>query len=240
MIKVAPKSRKSQEPVPYQGRALTLYLILAGLFVAALITCNLIANKFVNVNLGFTEFRVSAGIVPYPLTFLITDILSEIYGSKNTNRVVVSGFFASLLTLVILYLGQSFPAIESSPVSNAQYNEVFASSWRVISASMVAYLVAQFLDVRVFHAIKGLTGGRFLWLRNNFSTTLSQLLDTILVTSVLFVGVKSFGFITDLVLDGWLFKIVFAAADTLLIYPLVALLRRYLGLMGTKEVQNLS
>lgn len=232
--------KNSQEPVPYQGRALTLYLILAGLFVAALITCNLIANKFVTLDLGFKTFRVSAGVVPYPLTFLITDVLSEIYGSKNTSRVVLTGFFASLLTLVILYLGHSFPAIDSSPVSDVQFDRVFAGSWRVISASMIAYLVAQFVDVRVFHFFKKITGGRFLWLRNNFSTTFSQLLDTILVTSVLFVGVKSLGFIADLVLDGWLFKVMFAAADTLLIYPAVALLRRYLGLTGTSEVQTLS
>lgn len=208
--------------------------------MAALITCNLIANKFVSIDLGFKTFRVSAGVVPYPLTFLITDVLSEIYGSKNTNRVVLSGFFASLLTLFILYLGHSFPAIASSPVSNTQYDQVFASSWRVISASMVAYLVAQFVDVKLFHFLKNLTKGRLLWLRNNCSTTFSQLLDTILVTTVLFVGVKSGSFIADLVLDGWLFKVIFAAADTLLIYPVVSLLRRYLGLTGTGEVQSLS
>lgn len=227
------------EPSPPKNyrpqRALTLYVVLAGLFVAALITCNLIANKFVAVNLGFKTFQISAGVVPYPLTFLVTDILSEIYGRKLTNRVVLAGFFASLLTLLILYLGQNFPAITDSPVSNEQFAAVFQNTWRVIAASMTAYLVAQFIDVRVFHFIKKRTQGRFLWLRNNFSTTFSQLLDTILVTSVLFLGVESLGFISGLILDGWLFKVIFAAADTLLIYPAVAIIRRHLGLKGTQE-----
>ena len=78
-------------------KALNLYIILSGIFIASLVTCNLIANKFVSIDLGFKTFIVSAGILPYPITFLITDILSEIYGRKMTNRVVLSGFFASII-----------------------------------------------------------------------------------------------------------------------------------------------
>lgn len=219
-----------------QKQAGILYLILAALFIAALITCNLIANKFVSVNLGFKTFVVSAGVLPYPLTFLFTDLLSEIYGKKNTNLVVFSGFFASLLVLLILYLGHFFPAIEASPVNDLQFDRVFQNSSRVILASMSAYLVAQFIDVRIFHFIKEKTAGKHLWLRNNTSTIFSQLVDTILVTSVLFIGVESFGFIASLVKDGWLFKALFAAADTILIYPLVYLIRRYFNLHRSEEI----
>ena len=88
-----PKSKNSE---------LYLFITLTSLFIAALITCNLIANKFVEIDLGFKTFIVSAGILPYPLTFLITDILSEIYGRKMTNRVVMSGFFASMMVLFFL------------------------------------------------------------------------------------------------------------------------------------------
>jgi uncharacterized integral membrane protein (TIGR00697 family) len=214
-----------------------MYLILAALFIAALITCNLIANKFVSINLGFKTFIVSAGVIPYPLTFLITDILSEVYGRKNTNRVVLAGLFASLLVLLILYLGHTFPAISNSPVSNEQFDQVFQSSSRVILASMIAYLVAQFIDVRIFHAIKKKTKGKHLWLRNNTSTIFSQLIDTILVTTVLFFGVESFAFIGDLVKDGWLFKVLFAAADTILIYPLIFIIRRYFKLQRSEEIK---
>ena len=214
-----------------------MYLILAALFIAALITCNLIANKFVTVNLGFATFIVSAGVIPYPLTFLITDLLSEVYGRKNTNRVVIAGLFASLLVLLILFLGHTFPAISNSPVSDEQFDQVFQGSSRVIFASMLAYLVAQFIDVRIFHAIKKKTNGKHLWLRNNTSTIFSQLVDTILVTSVLFFGVESFAFIGGLVKDGWLFKILFAAADTILIYPLIFLIRRYFKLTSSEEIK---
>ena len=210
--------------------------MLAALFIASLVTCNLIANKFVLVDFGFATFKVSAGVLPYPITFLITDLLSEIYGRKKTNAVVASGFVAILLVMFILYLGHAFPAISHSPVSDDAYSVVFQNSWRVLSASMLAYLVAQFLDVRLFHYWKGLTKGKHLWFRNNFSTIFSQLVDTILVTTVLFIGVEDFSFIASLVKDGWLFKVLFALADTVLIYPLVYLIRRKFDLKPGEEL----
>ncbi len=218
------------------SQAAFLFLILAGLFITSLVTCNLIANKFVAVDLGFKTFQVSAGILPYPLTFLITDILSEVYGRQKTNAVVITGFFSSLLVLFILYLGHMFPALENSPVSQGEYASVFRNSWRVISASMLAYLAAQFIDVRIFHFWKRKTKGKHLWFRNNFSTIFSQLIDTILVTTVIFIGVASTDFITGLILDGWLFKVLFAAADTLIIYPVVYAIRKYFKLKSAEEI----
>lgn len=220
-----------------QKHAGILFLILAALFIAALITCNLVANKFVTVDLGFKTFVVSAGVIPYPLTFLITDILSEIYGRRNTSIVVFSGFFASLLVLLILYLGHIFPAIDGSPVNDLQYETVFQNSWRVISSSMLAYLVAQFVDVRIFHLIKKKTKGRFLWLRNNLSTVFSQLVDTVLVVTVIFWGLKSVDELQPLIGDGWFFKALFAAADTLLIYPLIFFIRRHFKLEVGEEIR---
>lgn len=220
-----------------QKHAGILFLILAALFIAALITCNLIANKFVTVDLGFKTFIVSAGVIPYPLTFLFTDLLSEIYGRRNTSIVVFSGFFASLLVLLILYLGHIFPGIDGSPVSNEQYDIVFQNSWRVISSSMIAYLVAQFVDVRIFHWIKGKSKGKHLWLRNNLSTVFSQLVDTILVITVIFWGLKEFSELVPLIRDGWFFKALFAAADTLIIYPIVFAIRHYFELKVNEEIE---
>lgn len=219
-----------------QQQAGFLYLVFAALFIASLITCNLIANKFVTVDLGFHVFTVSAGVLPYPLTFLITDILSEIYGRKRTNQVVFAGFFSSILVLGILYLGHNFEAIESSPVSQQEYATVFQNSWKIISASMVAYLAAQFLDIRLFHFWKGLTKGKHLWIRNNFSTIVSQLVDTTLVVGIIFIGVAELSFIGELIADGWLFKIVFAAADTFLIYPVIFFFRKYFNLEQGEEL----
>ena len=213
-----------------------IYLYLAATFIAALVVCNLIANKFITIDLGFKTFVISAGVLPYPITFLITDILSEIYGKKKTARIVWAGFGASLFVLGVLLLAQQFTAIEGSPVDNETFNKVFGNSWRVIFASMTAYLCAQLIDVRIYHFWKEKTAGKHLWLRNNFSTVFSQLVDTTLVVCVLFLGIRSYSEIIQFILDGWLFKMLCAFIDTPLLYASTAFIRNKLGLKFGKEV----
>lgn len=196
-----------------------VFLVLAAVFLSSLITCNLIANKFVTVDLGFKTFLLSAGVLPYPITFLATDLLSEVYGKRRANQVVFSGFAALAFALLALWLGGQFQAPPGTAgVDDATYDVVFRNSGRVIAASMTAYLFAQFFDVRLFHFWKGLTRGKHLWLRNNASTIVSQLLDTTLVVLVLFVGVWPAGQIFQAILDGWLFKTLVALLDTPLFY----------------------
>lgn len=226
-----------KELAPAQAeKAKFLFLLLSALFITALVTTNLIANKFITVDLGFASFVISAGVLPYPITFLITDILSEIYGRKRTNQVVISGFFASLFVIFILKLGGIFPAIENSPVDNAGYDMVFQNTWRIIGASMLAYLAAQLVDVRLYHFWKKLTRGKHLWLRNNASTMLSQLVDTTLVIFVVFVGSATTGEIGSMILDGWMFKLLVALFDTLLIYAAIAIIRSQLDIRMGEEV----
>ena len=201
------------------------YIFLSAIFIASLVTCNLIANKFVTVDLGFKVFIVSAGILPYPLTFLVTDLISELYGQKKANLVVFSGFVASMFVLLFLWLGGQFNAIPSSIVNDDIYNSVFQNAWRIIAASMIAYLFAQFVDVRIFHFWKRLTNGKHLWLRNNGSTIASQLVDTTLVVMILFVGVWESDQIISAIIDGWLFKMLMAAIDTPIIYGIIHLLK---------------
>ena len=201
------------------------YLILSGIFIASLVTCNLIANKFVTVDLGFKVFVVSAGILPYPITFLVTDLISELYGQKKANLVVVAGFFASMVVLLFLWIGGQFNAIPDSLVSDQVYDPVFRNAWRIIAASMIAYLFAQVVDVRIFHFWKKLTNGKHLWLRNNASTVVSQLLDTILVICILFFGVWGTGQIFTAIIDGWTFKMLMALIDTPIIYGIIYLLK---------------
>ena len=201
------------------------FLVLTGIFIASLVTCNLIANKFVTVDLGFKVFIVSAGILPYPLTFLVTDLISELYGQKKANLVVFSGFVASLFVLLFLWLGGQFNAIPDSLVNDATYDSVFRNAWRLIGASMIAYLFAQFVDVRIFHFWKKLTDGKHLWLRNNGSTIVSQLIDTTLVICILFVGVWNADQILSAIIDGWVFKMLMALLDTPIIYGVIYLLK---------------
>ena len=201
-------------------------LFLSSLFIGSLVVCNLVATKFTEVDLGFKTFTISVGILPYPLTFLVTDILSEIYGKKRASQVVVCGFGVSLMVIGIVQLALAFDAL-SFGVGDAAFQEVFGQTWRVVGASMTAYLAAQLVDVQLFHFWKNLTKGKHLWLRNNASTIGSQLLDTVLVVSILFwddpevSGDQIYGMIRD----GWIFKMLCALADTPLAYAAVYLLR---------------
>ncbi len=215
--------------------ALRLYLTLSGVFIALLITCNLVFNKFITWNpFGIYEFHISVGLIPYPLTFLVTDIISEIYGSKRANDVVKVGLFTSIIVLVLVGIGDSATAIEGSYVDDETYTRVFGFAKIAVGASMMAYLFAQFIDIKIFHFIKTKTEGRHLWLRNNLSTISSQLLDTLTVLFLLcFFKALPWELFWELFISGFIFKIIVAALDTPIIYLIVSLIKKryHLGAM---------
>ena len=148
---------------------------------------------------------------------------------------VFSGFVASMFVLLFLWLGSQFDAISSSIVNDMTYDSVFQNAWRLIAASMVAYLFAQFIDVRIFHFWKKLTNGKHLWLRNNGSTIASQLVDTTLVICILFVGVWETDQIKSAIIDGWLFKMLMAFIDTPIIYGIIHLLKGKIDIAELEE-----
>ena len=224
--------------------AKNIYLLLAGLFITSLVVSNLIFQKFfywypLNLKvLGNSLFELSVGILPYPITFLITDLISEIYGKKRANQVVITGIFASFFSMGILLIANEVPAIENSPIDDETFNQVFALSPIAALASMIAYLLAQFVDIRIYHFWKNLTQGKMLWLRNNFSTFSSQLIDTSLVVGLLSVfGVLEWKLFWGLVISGFLFKIIIAALDTPLLYLFVGIFRKTFDLKPTDEVE---
>ena len=202
-----------------------LYLILGLLFITSLVVSNLIFKKFFYYYpfdfsiFGVKLFEISVGILPYPITFLITDLISEIYGKKKANEVVVGGIFASFFAMGIIYVANAAPATDWSPVSDNLFSTVFGSTAIAVLASMLAYLFAQFVDIQIYHFWKKLTQGKHLWLRNNCSTFLSQFIDTATVLLLL----CSFGEIDwdlfgGLLLAGFLFKVIIAALDTPFFY----------------------
>jgi uncharacterized integral membrane protein (TIGR00697 family) len=140
-----------------------------------------------------------------------------------------------MFVLLFLWLGSQFDAIPSSIVNDSTYNSVFQNAWRLIAASMVAYLFAQFIDVRIFHFWKKLTNGKHLWLRNNGSTVASQLVDTTLVICILFVGVWESDQIFSAIIDGWLFKMLMALIDTPIIYGIIHLLKGKIDIAEIEE-----
>lgn len=215
-------------------QAETIYLILAALFITSLVTSNLIFQKFFHWNpFGLFEFELSVGIIAYPITFLITDIISEVYGHKRANRVVRAGIFASAFALLIVVVSTEAPATAWSPIDDSTFKHVFGFTFIAVGASLAAYLFAQFLDVQVFHFWKRLTKGKHLWLRNNFSTFTSQLVDTGTVLLLLCsFGVIEWKLFWILMLNGYVFKVMFALFDTPIVYAVVYFMRKYFGLEG--------
>tara|TARA_Y100000815_G_scaffold7086_1_gene6635 strand:- start:21953 stop:22642 length:690 start_codon:yes stop_codon:yes gene_type:complete len=215
-----------------------IYLILAALFICSLVVSNLIFQKFFYWDFfGLYRFEISVGILPYPITFLITDIISEVYGKKRANQVVTTGIFASFFSLLIVYISDIVPATSYSPINDALFSKVFGATAIAVFASMMAYLLAQYIDIQIFHFWKRVTKGKHLWLRNNFSTFTSQFVDTFTVLLLL----CSFGKIDwdlfgGLLLSGFLFKVLVAMLDTPFLYLAVYALRKKFHLKEAEEL----
>ncbi|WP_237274508.1 queuosine precursor transporter [Tenacibaculum ovolyticum] len=220
------------------SQAQLIYLILAALFIASLVTSNLIFQKFFYWEpFNLYRFEISVGILPYPITFLITDILSEVYGKKKANQVVIAGIFASFFSMLIILIADYVPALNSSPIDNTTFSKVFGLSPLAVLASMLAYLFAQFIDIRIFHFWKHLTKGKHLWLRNNFSTFFSQFIDTFTVLFLLCsFKILPWNIFTGLLISGFLFKIIVAAFDTPILYLIVFLFRKKFNLKVGEEI----
>jgi hypothetical protein len=214
------------------GRAEQFYLLLAGLFLGALVLTNAIAGKF------FVLFgqELSCGIIAYPVTFLVTDLVSELYGRHRATLLVKTGFVVSVFVTLVVILANVAPVWERSPVSQEQFGAVFGLLPGIVFGSMIAYLSAQFIDVQLFEFWRKLTDGRHLWLRNNASTVASQLVDTAMVVTIALViwpQIDGPGGPPPLALEDWwgvvvgqyLFKVVIALCDTPVLYALNAYLK---------------
>ncbi|MBH10901.1 MAG: hypothetical protein CMG74_11240 [Candidatus Marinimicrobia bacterium] len=203
------------------------YLILSGIFIASLVSCNLIFQKFFTwTPFGIYTFEISVGILPYPITFLATDLISELYGKKKADQVVISGLISSIFVMIVVLIANAAPSTDWSPVDDNIFEKVFGLQGMAVFASMVAYLSAQFIDVRVFHFWKKLTKGKHLWLRNNASTIFSQFIDTAAVLILLCsAGAIEWSRFWPLLENGFLFKVIVALIDTPIIYCVIYALK---------------
>lgn len=217
------------------SRAEMAFIGLAGVFIGALVITNAISAKV------FELFgrELTAGIIAYPITFLVTDLISEIYGRKRANTLVGAGFIVSVFVTAIVWIAVQAPMAEGSPVTQEAYNQVFGFMPGIVFGSMVAYLTAQFIDVQMFEFWRNLTGGKHMWLRNNGSTWVSQLIDTTLVVTIALViwptvdgnpGTEplAWGVWQSLVIGQYLFKIAIAAIDTPIFYVASYALKRWI------------
>lgn len=239
------------EPLPPEvlhRRRERVFLVLAGLFLGTLTMLNLIGITRI-IDLSFTvpgvgwhvPMQVAVGVLPYPITFLCTDFISELYGRTRANWLVVVGFLLNLWVVLVLWIGGALPGFETA---QGVFSGVRAGAFGAIVASMIAYLAAQLIDVHLFHFWKNLTQGRHLWLRNNGSTLISQIVDTVAVILITHYWAGALPMKPDesvssqlvtYIASGYVFKMVAAMVDTVPFYVGSFWMARYLRLPPPTE-----
>ena len=238
--RVSPREAAPPEPrltVPQE----TTYLVLAGVFLASMTILNVIGvTRILDLSFSVFGFRVPMqvpiGVLPYPITFLCTDLVSELFGRRRANRLVWVGLLCNAWLFLILWVGGAVPGLGGE---EAPFFAVQKAALGSVVGSMAAYLLAQLCDVHLFHWLKRLTGGRHLWLRNNGSTLVSQAVDTFVVLSIahfyagvlpLTEGEPVWPQLLTMMAAVYVFKLVFAVLDTLPAYALRDWLSRRLGI----------
>jgi uncharacterized integral membrane protein (TIGR00697 family) len=210
------------------GPAQKLFIYLSCVFVACLLLGDVIGGKIISTPAG----PISVGIIPFPVTFLLTDIVNDFYGRRGAHFLTMLGFFMALLAWALLQVTTLMGPDPSTYFTQAEYAKVFGGSARLFVASMAAYMIGQFLDIGVFHYWKDLTESRHLWLRSTGSTIFSQAIDTITINVIFgyFTARWSWGFIGAKVGREYLIKFVVAVALTPAIYALHEAIVRGLGI----------
>lgn len=262
---VSPVSVPNLHPIEashLHARRERVFLVLAGLFLGTLAMLNVLGiSRFIRLASVSTAdgweltFAVAVGVLPYPVTFLCTDFISELYGRKRANFVVFVGLLLNFWVVFVLWLGGALPGFEEIDPSTGEivrdaagrlplFFEVRTLTFGVVIASMIAYMAAQFCDVYLFHFWKKRTQGRHLWLRNNGSTMVSQLVDTVAVILITHFWARALPIDPDrsvwvqlllFIFTGYTFKFVAALADTVPFYVGVGLLSRFLQIDPMQE-----
>jgi uncharacterized integral membrane protein (TIGR00697 family) len=227
-----------------------LFVILAGIFSTCLIVGDIIGGKLIQVTLGGQVFTLTVGMIPFPVTFLLTDVLNEFYGQRAARFVTLIGFGLAVLAYAFIFIAGAIPiapmaqAADWKGVTEPAFQNVFLGSQRMIVASLAAYMVAQLIDIAVFHALKRATQNRLIWLRSTGSTVLSQLIDTVVINLVAWVGILSLDDILNVVLSSYSLKVLIAVGLTPLVYLAHTLVQRGLGiepvLLGASEAVSQS
>lgn len=246
----------------YTKRREIVFLLFSGVFIGTLAMLNILGiTRLIDLSFNFfgysVPFRVFVGVLPYPVTFLCTDFISEFYGKKRASMVVWVGFALNIWVIFILWIGGILPPVPdmmeatglpevSDP--NYLYFQLRLYTFSATFASMIAYLTAQFVDVHVFHFLKKRTKGKKLWLRNNGSTLTSQLVDSLAVVMITYfftnaikvpIGFSNTHFIIVLIFSNYLFKMIAALVDTIPFYLGSKFLSKYLNIDPVLEYRNL-
>ncbi|MCP4348491.1 MAG: queuosine precursor transporter [Desulfobacterales bacterium] len=200
------------------------FIILLSIFTGSITIASVLATKIITVSGLF----VPAGVLAYSVTFICTDVISEIWGKKRANDVVLGGFATLLSVLILVQISLVWP--EAPFWKNGEaFKTVLGSTTRIIIASFAAYLASQFHDVWAFHFWKKITKDRHLWLRNNLSTVVSQFIDSFLFVTIAFYGIHP---VWPMIQGQWIVKIGIAVVDTPVVCFLVWGIRKQLENKG--------
>ena len=215
---------------------LTLFITLVSTFMVCLVVGDLIGGKVTSFELFGREWPFSVGQIAFPVTFILTDILNEFYGRKVVRRITFLAFIMVGLTFLIVYAAGSMPwaPMTTSPdwtgITPREFDLVFTQATRIQLSSMAAFLIANFVDISVFSALKRATGNRMLWLRATGSTAISQLIDTIVITALVWGSKFTFDQYVSVVLTSYAIKLSVAILITPLLYALHAVIEKRFGI----------
>lgn len=228
------------------SRPQKLYVVCAAIFLTALVVAEATASKFFTVfelpftltifGMPFDTVVMTAGVIAFPITFIVTDVLNEYYGKKGIRFVTFVGMAMIMFEFVLLQVAMAVPTAPSSPVPAEAFDTVFGATGRIIFGSLTAYLVGQLADITLFHWLRQLTKGRMLWLRATGSTFGSQFLDTLIVLTVAFAGQLAFQEIIAITLFNYAYKFVIAVLITPIIYLAHWMMDKYLGHETAEEM----
>ena len=196
------------------------FITCAALFVTCLLTANVIAAKLIVVG----GLVLTAGIVIFPLSYVLGDVLTEVWGYAAARRVIWLGFACNAVMVLAIWLGGELPAAPFG-ASQYAYDEVLGLAPRILAASFVAYLVGEFANAFVLAKLKIATGGRWLWVRTIGSTVVGQALDSAVFVTLAFAGSMPGPALAGVVVGQWIFKVVYEAAGTPIVYAVVGWLK---------------
>ena len=200
------------------------FIVLVALFVTCLIAANITAVKLIAV----FGLLLPAAIVIFPVSYILGDVLTEVYGYRQARRVIWLGFLCNLVVVATIWIGQILPAAEFWD-GQAAYERILGLAPRILAASFLAYLVGEFANAFVLAKMKIATRGRWLWTRTIGSTLVGQGLDSLIFIVLAFAGTMPLDALMGLVVTQWLVKSAYEAAATPVTYAVVGYLKRSEG-----------
>jgi uncharacterized integral membrane protein (TIGR00697 family) len=197
------------------------FVIVTALFVACLITANILIVKQIMVG----PVLLPAAIIIFPLSYIFGDVLTEVYGYRQARLVIWTGFMCNLLAVTAFWIGGLLPP---APVFDAQsaYDRILGNTPRFLIASFIAYLAGEFINSFILSKMKVITNGRWLWMRTIGSTVLGQGVDTVIVLTISFLGVLPLPALMAMIGGHWLIKTLYEVLATPFTYAIVGYLKR--------------